>query len=523
MAGDRKEKNVLISFLGTGDRKGNYVDYYYEIEGNRQDTKNALIFKALYKHYKDKYGKIDNIILLGTLTSMWQNVYISFDGDNDDTDNALKDLIDDENYLSPITSKPQCIEEVQKVVSSQTKSQVNIELLNYGCNKKQIRENAQIIMGLDKYFKEPNMQYNLIVDVTHGFRSLPLYVMNLLIYLQNVKANIDIKHITYGMSELTRDYKWKKDKGDEICPVVDLNDPEFGIMALNKWINGAYAFKEFGKGYQIAEMLKEDNVNNDTVNKIKDFSDVMNLNSMANIDTKTEALLSIRSKDINPFANQVLKPVISQFSTKNTEGKDINKFKGNNSKALLDLTVWHFKHKNFASSFLTILECMISYVCEKCDFSIYILPKDKYLSTKRDKIDRQWDTVQHIKNSKSMPVYANKDEYVDELYDEYVNNQKDKCAKQVLGNEEINIIKVDYLDFYAKQIENYNDISLVYKSVNLIRNSIAHVNKYDSKSLIYKLTQLQEKLSGVSFTETNLIEIKILDASIKVLKKHMKF
>lgn len=316
--------------------------------------------------------------------------------------------------------------------------------------------------------------------------------------------------------------KRNRKKGDKRCPVVDLNAPEFGIMALNKWINGAYAFKEFGKGYQIAEMLKKDKGNNDTVNKIKDFSDVMNLNSMANIDTKTEALLSIRSKDINPFANQVLKPVISQFSTQNTDGKFINKFKGNNSKALLALTIWHFEHKNFASSFLTILECMILYVCENCNFSTFVLSKDKYLSKKGAKIDRQWETVQHIKNTKKIKVYADKKEFVDELYDEYVNNQNDKCAKQVLGNEEITIIDVDYLEKYIKEIKNYDCISLVYKSINLIRNSIAHVNKYDSKSLVYKLAQLQDKLSNESMDEPNPIEIKILDASIKILKKSIK-
>lgn len=521
----KNEKTVLISFLGTGVKYSQYGSFIYEIDGNPiSENEISLFIRALSLYNKDKY---DKIIILGTLTSMWENVYRSFDGcENDELDTELTSLIFDNNYMSEIDTMPNCLGLLQKYVAEKTQSEVIIELLRFGCNNEQIKENAQIIMGIDRFFDDPNTKYNIIVDITHGFRSLPLYVMNLLIYLQNVKSNIEIKHIYYAMSEMTNDDLWKNGnkkkgiakKGDKRCPVVDLNDPEYGIMALNKWINGAYAFKEFGKGYQISKLLNRPE-EKDSVNKINDFSDVMNLNSMSNIDTKTELLLSIQDKDINPFANQVLKPVISQFSIKNNEGKFVNKFKGNNPKSLLALTEWHFEHKNYASAYLTILQCLTTYIREKCNFDKYIFPKDKYSEEYKSKIDGSWNkTIQFIKDTKGLKVYSDKNEYINELYQEYADSQKDKCAKQVLGNEEIRIIKDD-LSSYTQDI---GDISLVYKSVNLIRNSIAHVNNYNSKSLNYKLKQLQDKLPGVSIIETNLIEIKILDASIKLLKKTMK-
>lgn len=147
-------------------------------------------------------------------------------------------------------------------------------------NEEEINENINIILQLNQLLSTGD---ELIVDVTHSFRSLPITIMNLLLYLRNVSSkNIKISHIYYGMIEMSKEYGY--------APIVDLKK----ILKLNDWIVGAMAFKQYGNAYQIAGLIQQEDT--DVTNRLKHFSDVMNLNHLYAISQETQSLRALMKR-----------------------------------------------------------------------------------------------------------------------------------------------------------------------------------------------------------------------------------
>ena len=63
--------NILLSFLGTGDRAKGYRSAKYEYKGEVKETK--VLVKAL-----TEFLEIDKLYLVGTQGSYWNNCYANF-------------------------------------------------------------------------------------------------------------------------------------------------------------------------------------------------------------------------------------------------------------------------------------------------------------------------------------------------------------------------------------------------------------------------------------------------------------
>ena len=481
------QKNILISFLGVGDKERNYKDYNYIIDDVPSDDDTSLIQKALYDHYSKKYGQIDRVVMLGTLTSMWENVYFVYyfdDGFDDEFDKVLEKLCKNETYISEV-KMPDCLTKLQNLLSKKINTDVKIELLHYGVTHEQIEANATIIMGLSKYFNDPNTKYNLLVDITHGFRSLPMYVMNLLIYLQNVQDNITIKHITYGMSELSNDKTWKKENGEKSCPVVDLNIPNYGIMDLSKWINGAYAFKEFGKGYKIAELIGNSNLN--VKNRLKTFSDVMGADFLTDIKKQVQNLQSIKNEKCNPIADLLIPSVVNDYVKRFQSGSRDSKFQ-------FEVAKWHFEHMNYSSAIIDLLEALITKVKEVCGINDSETAKIILGKRQEDEEVLPTDTLK-----KYLGEYLRQKKY---------NTEEQELEKFLEAKySSLNgMLKIASTETQKKKIRSLlpqinpngkNAFELVY-SINPFRNAIAHQNDLNVFSIddIIKVTDLCIKLLG---------------------------
>jgi hypothetical protein len=281
------------------------------------------------------------------------------------------------------------------------------------------------------------------------------------------------------MSEMTNDDLWKNGnkkkgiakKGDKRCPVVDLNDPDFGIMALNKWINGAYAFKEYGKGYQIAKMLGYDpnvrSLNNSRGKIIYEFSDVMGADFLSGIKPQVNKLSGIKKKELYDSIAGILIPnVIEDY---------LNKFPQNipNSKFQYEIAKWHYEHMNYSSAIMDILEALLSKVKEICDTTNSEYAKI-YLGKKNVGENGLQDTQVKCNIAKLESYLNNKrgqyntNEIISFLDNKHkwLKEQRDKARKQE-DKDEINKILPQI------KTEGKNAFSLIY-SINVFRNSIAH-------------------------------------------------
>lgn len=325
---------VLISFLGTAqpkEREYRVANYRFQ-DGTEYTDK--FVAKSLYQYYD-----IDRLILVGTAKSMWEEVYREFAEQNGLFDTNIYDEIGefciDANAQTP-PQLPFC-DKIETALGKDSKAVV----IKYGLNEQELQYNVAKILGIEQYL---NRGDELYVDITHSFRSLPLYLLNLLIYLQNVsQKQIKIQHISYGMLDVTAELGY--------TPVIELNN----LLLLNQWITGAYAFSQFGNAYQIADLIEQEG-NSSAAMVLRRFSDEINLNYFAGVKNQVQQLSSIKSEKFSAIGN-IIVPATVEEHRKALDAKDMAVFQYN-------IARWQADHKNYGSAYMTLLEALISYVCE---------------------------------------------------------------------------------------------------------------------------------------------------------------
>jgi len=295
---------------------------------------------ALNKKYN-----FDKIYLIGTAHSMWEEVYTQFKAisapqyDMENPDEIYYDILDacdNNNHKSDLS-----IPHKEKIEAAMPKGS-KIILIKYGLNENEIKENTNIILSLADDIKQND---ELVVDVTHSFRSLPLVVMQLIMYLRNVKSNINISHIYYGMLDIARETDYK-------IPIVDLKS----LLNVNDWIIGAYSFMEFGSAYKISELMEEEEKSD--AKRLHNFSDSLNLNYLNAIQSEAQSLSALKNKEYpSKLAGLVVTPTILEFVRQ--FGKDMP-----HSEFQLKLAEWQFKHRNYTASYISLVESIVTFVCE---------------------------------------------------------------------------------------------------------------------------------------------------------------
>ena len=232
-------RKILISFLGTGvyaNRESReYKTAHYHL-GENDLGEHTFVAAALEQHYG-----IHFTFLIGTAHSMWEEVY-RWHRENDslpvddDVYFEISEGCEKANHKSELNIPHK--EDVEEALGNDSK----VVLIKYGITEEEVRENINIILELEHFLKSGD---ELIVDVTHSFRSHPLFMMNLLLYLKNVsKKRIKISHIHYGMLEISRELDY--------VPILELKS----IMDINDWITGAYSFSQFGNAYMISKLIE---------------------------------------------------------------------------------------------------------------------------------------------------------------------------------------------------------------------------------------------------------------------------
>lgn len=334
---------ILISLLGTGvpaakDNRHSPREYrtaHYKIEDNDLGE-HSFVTLALAQHLQ-----VDDIILVGTKKSMWEEAYLQFkkrkdpDFDADDIYWNLSEQCETASEKSPLHLEHK--NDIEALMGQNS----HVVLMRYGLNSQEVQENINIILSLVEFLHHGD---ELIVDVTHSFRSFPILITQLLMYLGTVRKDIKVNHIYYGMLEANRDLGY--------APIVDLS----ATLLVNDWIIGAYAFQNFGNGYMIADLVEEDN--RDISNRIRTFSNAINLNHFDAIQKQAQSLSGIKNKEyISKLPELIIKPVVDDFI-----GKFANIQK--HSVFQLRLAQWQCDVKNYASAYLSVVEAIVSYVCE---------------------------------------------------------------------------------------------------------------------------------------------------------------
>lgn len=347
---------ILISFLGTGGviTKNNDTAPEHDKEPRQYRRANyylngkclggyTFVSLALRKEFN-----ADKAIMIGTVRSMWEEVYLnlkqSSSPDYQPTDDPvyfdIAEHCDRSSHQSELELPHQ--DEIEKALGQDS----HVVLIKYGLNDDEIQENINRILSLEQYIHNGD---ELIIDITHSFRSLPILITQLLLYLKTISnKKITISHVFYGMLDIT------KEMGNK-TPIVDLAS----IININDWIIGAYALKNYGNGSKIAELVESEDKS--VSNLIRDFSNAMNLNHILAIQSQVQRLSGIKNKTYRSRIPEMIIPSTIEGFVK--EFSNITR----HSVFELKLAEWQAKHHNYTAAYISLIESIVTYVCELND------------------------------------------------------------------------------------------------------------------------------------------------------------
>ena len=242
---------------------------------------------------------------------------------------------EESNHLTPIDSMDMTL--LEKALGNNSK----VRIIPYGLNE---AEQWHIFNILTEVFRELETGETIYLDVTHAFRSLPIFSLTSLLYLQDVlEQSITLKGIYYGMLETSREFDGK-------APIIDLSL----VLKIQEWIKGAHSFLNYGRGYLLADLMKKEA----QANILRDFSDALSLNYLTAIEEKISHFETLAKNVDSSIAKMILPPILLDFTKRLTEAKTHAEFQ-------LQLSIWHREKKNYATAFLVYIEALTTHVCEK--------------------------------------------------------------------------------------------------------------------------------------------------------------
>lgn len=335
-------RKVLISFIGTGplNNKNSSLREYnsakYKFDGKELET--TFVSSALMQFLDCK-----TVFLFGTMKSMWEEVYRyfaevnNFELDYDYYFELAEECSEKANSQTKLNDIS--LEKVNNVIGADSKS----IFIPYGLNQKEIEKIFEIF--------ETTLKENLFdgdevyLDITHSFRSLPIYAQTAISLLTDVLGkNITFKGIYYGMLEVRQEL--------EYAPIVDLSY----MLEIQKFSKGAYTFDQTGNANLLYGLLIDKNKK--IADKLKDFTQVISLNFIHDLKSQISVLTTLADESDYKLPERLIIPVAFK--------KFREFFK--NAKTLSDyqflLAKWHYEKSTYALSYLCLIESILSFYLE---------------------------------------------------------------------------------------------------------------------------------------------------------------
>ncbi|VTX93327.1 TIGR02221 family CRISPR-associated protein [Fusobacterium periodonticum] len=348
-------KRVLITSIGGGNIETSegkmelkkYHNTVYNINNKKYE-----ITTYMPKVVEEEF-EVDKTIIIGTTGTMWDNVYSQYciKNEKEIDETYVKNLRDIERESDKNTP----IEDLNiNKFNEEFGNSVKGIVIKYGLNREEIFENFNSIIQLEEEFNDKD-EYEVILDITHSFRSTAFWMFLVMTYLTEVSnKNIKIIEVTYGMHEITR-------KNDDSSPIILLNS----FLEILNWIKGASELKQYGNSYYILENLKGNkDIPKEIEKELENFSNAMNMNYVGSLLESLDKLADLeKDKKLDSIVGPA-KHIIPDVLRKFIYDFDIRESNDNRRKYLLQATLakWHFEQKRYAMAAININESLANYV-----------------------------------------------------------------------------------------------------------------------------------------------------------------
>lgn len=222
---------TLISFLGRSPKRdeGSYRTTDYRFDDGNSDRAAFFGFSLLRRIRPDR------LIVLGTAGSMWDHL---FEGDV-----ALGEAMEAERIalIEMVEQKQVRQEQLDRLAPALGQAlgcEVQLRLIPYARNESEQLEIVRTLAGA------VDASTRLHLDVTHGFRHLPMLAMMALQYLRALHPGLSLEAVWYGAFD--------EDSGE--APVHDLA----GLLHIATWSEALARFDKDGDYSTLAALMPKD-------------------------------------------------------------------------------------------------------------------------------------------------------------------------------------------------------------------------------------------------------------------------
>ena len=221
----------LISFLGRVPKEENgYRPTAYTFDGE-PDESTAFIGWSLRRRLNP-----DRMVILGTAGSMWDHLF--------EKDIALGSEAEDERLALQVATEnktvtKELLEPLTSLLAQRLGCEVRLVIIPYCQNESEQLELLRLMAA------EVNPDDRVSLDVTHGFRHLPMLAMLSALHLREVK-NAEIAGIWYGLY----------DHDTKEAPVYNLG----GLLRIADWLGALHTFDKDGDYGAFADLMEQDGV-----------------------------------------------------------------------------------------------------------------------------------------------------------------------------------------------------------------------------------------------------------------------
>ncbi len=312
---------ILVLSLGKGNKTSNeegypYITANYRMDGSDKIVNSPFVAEALIHEVNP-----DVIVIIGTVTSAWGAFYHRYhreqiedfesrwNGIEERISNMGRSASDDEissfqEYINDLFNKDLNINNCPKI---------DVCMIKYGLNE------SELIYTYDKiknHLKSVISDYtadrddiNISFDITHSFRSIPIYNLVVINYCRLLISNkIRISHVYYGNLDVARE-------NNGIAEIVDLKE----IVNVLETTRGISEFINTGNAATLLGWLNDDDRTDDQfINALKGFNEALYLNKRNDIQLYIESLIKIPlndEKDAVSDAKRIIQDILRREIT----------------------------------------------------------------------------------------------------------------------------------------------------------------------------------------------------------------
>lgn len=232
---------ILVTTLGKGvptkdtpqNVHGNYRTATYRFDGCEPEAPTQFFGLALYRHLVSSGWTPDRIVVLGTPSSMW-DAWLDSSDDLTEFSDLAGELYDLEK-TDAAGVDAELLRRLSEVLSKCFGVEFDCRLVPPGKTETEQIGILYVLGGIVGFGDE------IVLDVTHGFRHLPMIEMLSAFLLKHAK-HPEVKGVYYGALEMTRSGQ---------TPVIRLD----GINILHDWIEAVAVLENSGNVLPLASVV----------------------------------------------------------------------------------------------------------------------------------------------------------------------------------------------------------------------------------------------------------------------------